>query len=70
MGCIKVKDFKRYASEEDRWDADRFNAFRGVPWEPTPGSRSCEIKVRIDVPRLREDIRDRMSGEERSESKV
>ena len=61
----QVKDIKRFASEEDRWDADRFNAFRGVPWEPTPGSKSCEIKVRIDVPRLKEDIRDRLTGEDR-----
>ena len=65
MGCIKVKDIKRFASEEDRWDADRFNAFRGVPWEPTPGSKSCEMKVRIDVPRLKEDIRERLTGEDR-----
>ena len=47
MGCIKVRDVKRYASEEDQWDIDRFNSFRGVPWEPTPGSKSCEIKVKL-----------------------
>ena len=65
MGCIKVRDVKRYASEDDQWDIHRFNSFKGVPWEPTPGSRACEIRVRIDVPRLREDIRDRLTGEAR-----
>ena len=65
-GCIKVRDIKRYASEDDQWDVDRFNSFRGAPWEPTPGSRSCEIKVKIDVPRLREDLRDRLTGDHRS----
>ena len=65
LGCIKVRDVKRYASEDDQWDVDRLNAFRGVPWEPTPGSRACELKVKIDVPRLQEDIGERLMGEER-----
>ena len=63
MGCIKVKDIKRYASEDDQWDIGQLNAFRGVPWEPTPGSKSCEVKAKVDVPRIQEDIRSRLKLE-------
>ena len=63
MGCIKVRDITRYVSGNDQWDIDRFNSFKGVLWEPAPGSKACATNVRIEAPRFREDIRERLTGE-------
>ena len=65
QGCIKVRDVKRYATEEERWDQDRFNSFAGVPWGPVPGSGSCRINVRVGAPRLPDDIREKLIAEDR-----
>ena len=64
-GVIKARDVRRYGSEEERWDQDKFTSITGVPWEPVPGMKSCEIRVKIAVPRLQEDIRERMEEHER-----
>ena len=37
----------------------------GFPWEPIPGMKSCEIRVKIAAPRISEDIRERMEDHER-----
>ena len=36
-GIIKARDFKRHASNEERWNIEKFNAFKGVPWSTIPG---------------------------------
>ncbi len=44
-GVIKARTFKRYGRDEDRWCVEKFEAFRGVPWEPVPGrGRGGELK--------------------------
>ena len=65
QGCIKVRDIKRFALEDERWDQDRFNSFRGVPWEPVPGSGSCKINVRVRAPRLSDEVREKLISEDR-----
>ena len=49
-GCIKARDVRRYGSEEEKWDQDKFMSMSGVPWEPIPGMKSCESRVKIAVP--------------------
>ena len=64
-GCIKSRDVRRYGSEEEKWDQDKFMSMSGVPWEPIPGMKSCDIRFKIAVPRMEEDIRERMESHER-----
>ena len=45
-GAIKVRTFRR-KEEASRWDKDYFNMVKGLPWEPTPGSSSVEVRARF-----------------------
>ena len=49
-GVIKVRDVRRYGTQQEQWDMGKFNSFRGVPWEPVPGRQGIEIKARVNVP--------------------
>merc|ERR1712240_708375 len=50
-GVVKARDFRRKSDENERWNAERFNKFVGVPWEPVPGrSGDIEIKSKVRLP--------------------
>ena len=49
-GIIKARDFKRHPSNGERWNLERFNNFRGVPWATIPGYEQDEIKSNIVLP--------------------
>ena len=51
-GVIKVRTFRRRGSDEERWNLEEVNAFRGVPWEPIPGREGVKIRSRVYVPVL------------------
>ena len=48
---IKARTFKRYGRDEDRWCVEKFEAFRGLPWEPVPGRGGIEVHTRVTLPR-------------------
>ena len=50
QGVIKARDFKRYPINGDRWNAEKFNNFRAVPWATVPGIENDEIKSKIVLP--------------------
>ena len=52
-GVIKARDFKRYPTDAERWNIEKFNSFRGVPWSTVPGYEQDEIKSRIILPEPR-----------------
>ena len=51
-GCLKTRDIKRFGDMDDRWNVDFFKEVKGVPWEPIPGSKSVEVKVIINIPKI------------------
>ncbi len=53
-GVIKARTFARKPTDEERWDVKWINNFKGVPWEPEPGSESVRIRANLDFPRTRE----------------
>ena len=61
--CLKVKDIRRLGSDADRWNAEEFNEFKGLPWEPVPGSNTMKIKVNVHVPRREGCLDDPVQGE-------
>ena len=52
-GVIKARDFKRHSSHAERWDLEKFNRFKGVPWATVPGYEQDEIKSHIVLPEPR-----------------
>ena len=50
-GCLKTRDAKRFGDLDDRWNLTFFKEVKGVPWEPIPGSKSVEVRARINVPK-------------------
>ena len=48
-GMVKCRDFCRKPIEEDRWDAKKFDEFRGSPWEPVPGKTGMKIRTQIVI---------------------
>ena len=61
-GVIKARTFKRYGRDEDRWCWEKFDAFRGVPWEPVPGRGGIEVHTRVTMPRGEEEIGEPQKG--------
>ena len=51
-GCIKVRDIRRFGLASDRWNFESFNKFKGVPWEPTPGHGSIELRAKVSFPSM------------------
>lgn len=49
--------------DEERLSGDVLDKFRGAPWEPVPGSGSCTLKVKVEVPMPRTEIPGPLSGE-------
>ena len=46
-GVVKCRDFRRKPVEEDRWNEEAFDKFKGTPWEPVPGKSGTEIRTQI-----------------------
>ena len=64
-GVIKSRDFRRKPIEKERWNKDRLNEFKGVPWEPVPGQGGdIRIKTRVNMPEETENITAPVEGEE------
>ena len=49
-GVIKARDFHKHGSDEERWNVEKFDKFRGVPWATVPGYEQDDIKSRIVIP--------------------
>ena len=45
------------AENENRWNLERFNDLRGVPWEPSPGKEGPENSMRIKLPEEERDVK-------------
>ena len=50
-GVIKVRDVKRKATVEERWNKEKMKEVQGVPWEPVPGREGIDIKAQVELPR-------------------
>ena len=46
----KVRDFRRKPEDGGRWSKVHFAAVKGTPWEPIPGSKSDELRTRVNLP--------------------
>ena len=64
-GCLKSREVRRYADDADRWNLDAFQAMQGVPWQPVPGLESEQIKVKIEVPKLKTEFSETPQGTQR-----
>ena len=50
-GVIQVRDVRRKATVEERWNKARMKEVQGVPWEPVPGREGIYIKAQVELPR-------------------
>ena len=62
---ITARTFKRHGRDEDRWCWEKFEAFKGVPWEPVPGRRGIEVHPRVTLPREEEEVKEPQEGKEK-----
>ena len=49
-GVFKRRGSRRKATGKERWNKEKLDAMVGVPWQPTPGEESEEIKTRVNIP--------------------
>ena len=49
-GIVKARDFRRHGVFEERWNIQKSDSFRGIPWATIPGREMDDIKSRIDLP--------------------
>jgi hypothetical protein len=49
-GVLKVRSIRRQGSAEDRWNTDLIMGILGVPWQPSPGVNTFEIKSNVQFP--------------------
>ncbi len=50
-GVVKASGFRRKPESGGRLSKEDFDKFRGVPWEPYPGSGgACEIRSIVRLP--------------------
>jgi hypothetical protein len=56
-GTIKCGTCRRKGLPEDRWNLALFKEFKGLPWEPTPGSDNPDLKSRIIMPEVSREIK-------------
>ena len=49
IGCLKVREVIRYGQQSHRWNLEAFDSFRGVPWEPVPGSATTNLKSKVKL---------------------
>ncbi len=64
-GVIEVRSIRRKGSHEDRWNWEKFETMKGLPWEPVPGKADTEIRSRIVGDKGEKEILPRAIGEDR-----
>ena len=67
-GVVKGNDLRRRGSDEERYNVQKFNGFRGVPWETTPGTKTDVIGIRVQLPKEEGEPGAALAGEERMTS--
>ncbi len=46
-GVLKASPIRRRPDDE-KWNKDKLNELNGLPWQPTPGVKSVEVRSRVE----------------------
>ena len=49
-GVVKAKDFRRKPIAKERWDKEKFQKIRGVPWKTSAHADGDELRIQINMP--------------------